>query len=279
MKNILLALAASVGLSHGASVHTGLLNYWNFEGNANDTAGSIPGNTSTVADNGTVGSAVTSTMGGPIGGYYDFGRSSANPDQIQNVITVADSADIVAAGESLSISAWFRVDSFDQNWQGLIAHGEGSDYRIARRGDGNILGYAGGRGDVPGNLAEPNINDANWHHIVATTTHNVGVSLWIDGVNVTTVADAGTAITDNGSGQLFIGGNPQGDAGATNLNRFRAWNGGIDDVAMWDRALNPEEIGQIYDFGQAGISLAAIPEPSSALLSLLAAGFCFRRRR
>lgn len=107
------------------------------------------------------------------------------------------------------------------------------------------------------------------------TNHNVGVQLYMDGALVVNVNDPGTALTDNGSGQLFIGGNPQGDATSATLNRYRAWNGGIDDVGMWNRPLSAAEVGEIYAAGQLGL----IPEPTSGLLSLLGLGLALRRRR
>ena len=45
----------------------------------------------------------------------------------------------------MSLSAWFRVDSWDTSWQCLVAKGEGSRWRIHRSGgDANQLAYAGG---------------------------------------------------------------------------------------------------------------------------------------
>ena len=78
------------------------------------------------------------TPGGQLGSYANF---------IGGYVEVPDSDDIQAAGESLTISAWFRVTAFDQSWQALISHGEGGDYRIARRDASNVMAYAGGTGD------------------------------------------------------------------------------------------------------------------------------------
>ena len=54
------AVICAIASPSMADVHDGLINYWNFDGNFDDTAGSIPGNTSTKADNGSQpGSAVS----------------------------------------------------------------------------------------------------------------------------------------------------------------------------------------------------------------------------
>lgn len=273
------AVISAIASPSMAEVHDGLINYWNFDGNFDDTAGSIPGNTSTKADNGSQpGSAVSlanwtdvNPDAAALGQYGVFDGTS------EGYVEVPDSADIVRAGGAVSISAWLRVNSFTKGWQALLAHGEGSDYRIARRGGGsNIMSYAGGTGDIPTNDSTgPNVNDGNWHHVVAISPifmDQAGSQLWVDGVQVATGGN--TAVSDNGSGRLMIGGNP--DTGG-----FRTWHGDIEDVGMWDRPLTGEEIGLIFTSGQNGVPLSAIPEPSTGLLIMLAAGAVpfFRRRR
>lgn len=278
IKKVLIpALFCAATLSvNGAAIHSGLLSYWNFEGNFDDSAGTISGNASAFVDNGTAGSAVTIAGSGQLGSYGNFARTGLGTD---NVVAVNDSADLDAQGESITISAWFRVGNFDQNWQALIAHGEASDWRIARRGDGNELGYAGGTGDIPNPATALNINDGAWHNIVAITESGVSTRLWVDGSLVGTSGGAPN-ISDNGAAQMFIGGNPQGDAGATNANQYRPWNGDIDDVGLWNRALSPAEVTEIYNSGAAGISLGNIPEPSTGILGALAGlALVFNRRR
>ncbi|MDF1712258.1 MAG: PEP-CTERM sorting domain-containing protein [Akkermansiaceae bacterium] len=73
--------------------------------------------------------------------------------------------------------------------------------------------------------------------------------------------------------EFFIGANLQ--TGANN----REWNRALDDIARWDRVLSADEVAQIYAAGENGIALGAIPEPSPALLTLLAGTFLLIRRR
>lgn len=235
----------------GAYVSTaGLLNYWNFEGDAEDKAGTLAGNASTVADNGTAGAGVSFAADGPAG---QFGLFNGNDEN--GFVAVADSADVVSTGRTLSISAWFRVDNFDKSWQALLAKGEGTDYRIAREGGNNNLAYNGGNGEPRGG---GNINDGRWHHIVTVTEQGVASSLFIDGQ----LADsrASTGIVDTGTGRLLIGANP----GAT---PSRAWNGAIDEVSMWSRVLTPLEIAVLAQ-GQPLATVAQnkpslVPQPYS----------------
>ncbi|YCM42692.1 LamG-like jellyroll fold domain-containing protein [Verrucomicrobiaceae bacterium 227] len=243
-------LLAITGGSAHAQLGDGLLSYWDFEDNFEDSAASY-GADSTVADDGTGGSAVVFSSDGPLGTYGDFERTGLGTE---NLVVVGDSADVNAAGESLTISAWFRVDGLNQGWQSVISHGEGADYRIARRADEQGLGYAGGVGDIPGANISPNVDDGEWHHVIAITEAGVNARLWVDGNLIATSAGAAN-IADNGAGVLYIGGNPQGNAGDANANQYRPWNGGIDDVALWNRPLTEDEIRELYLAGNSGISL------------------------
>ena len=249
LKVMLAALACSFFIPCAplrAQLVDGLLNYWSFEGNFTDTAQGRSGAASTVADNGIAQDETTVmlTPGGQLGTIANF---------TGGYVEVPDSEDIKAAGESLTISAWFRVTAFDQSWQALISHGEGNDYRIARRDASNVMSYAGGTGDIPGGATGPDVNDGQWHHVLAISEAGVSARLWVDGGLVAT--GGAPTITDNGQGRLMIGGNP--GTGSP----YRPWNGAIDDVGMWNKPLSESQIQQIYTEGRAGRALLTLLVP------------------
>jgi hypothetical protein len=138
----------------------------------------------------------------------------------------------------MSIAGWFKVDAFDTSWQALIAKGEGTNWRVARRGEGNNIAYAGGVGEGP--ESAPNVNDGEWHHFVAITDAASGTYLWIDG----TMYEHQTAlpVLDQNDLNVMIGENP----GARN----REWEGELDDIAIWNRVLTEAEIATLYNGGQ-----------------------------
>lgn len=269
-----------------AGLEMGLLNYWQFEGDLHDEAGDYTGTASTVVDdgvfdgaNGTAG--ISYGVGQFGGGIEQDGAAGAAEDN--GFVRVTRSADTLRAGQSVSISAWVQTAGFDTNWQTILAHGEGAQYRIARRSGDSVAAYAGGSGDIPGSAIGPDISaDTGWHHIAAISENGVSTRIWVDGGLVET--GAAPTITDNGNDgapggstpDLYIGANPQ-----TGVNN-REWWGQIDDVATWNRPLDDTEVMLIYEVGVAGGSLATlIPEPSS--LSLCGLAICgllgLRRKR
>lgn len=130
------------------------------------------------------------------------------------------------------------------------------------------MAWQGGNNDIHGGA---NVNDGQWHHFVGTSDAASNVhTLWIDGVNMASQGLTGS-ITSDPNLPLMVGENPQANG--------REWNGEIDDVAIWNRALSESEILQIFNAGQAGTSLGAIPEPTVGLLGLLSLGLLTIRRR
>lgn len=221
-----------------------LLSYWTFDDTLSDIAHTLPSD-SGVADNGEFVGADTDVNYAADGLF----GSSLTQNGGTGYVEVQASVDTLRGdSDALTISAWIKVPEFTANWQTLIAHGEGSQWRMARRSGESTVGYAGGAPDIPGAGIGPAVDDGEWHHIVGISDpDSAQVSLYIDGTLVTTgnapdIEDLAEGTTPN----LFIGANPQ--------RVGREWNGQIDDLALWGRALTEEEILSIYNDG-AGASI------------------------
>ena len=245
-------IALMPGMTRAQQLTDGLLNYWDFEDNAEDTASDYPGSTGTTDNDGQINGIVTFSPGQSAG----FGQAGNFPGGAGNNITVADpdggTNDIDRSGASVTISAWFLLNNRDTGWQALIAHGEGNDYRIALQGTNNPMPItyngAGNGTDIASTstLGAGPAGDATWHHLVAVTDGTT-TRLYLDGI--LEVSGGGGTINENGQNLLCIGCNP---------TNGREWNGMIDDVAMWDRPLSQEEVSQIYDTGLAGNDLSTL---------------------
>lgn len=218
-----------------------LVAYWTFDNTLEDIAHILPGE-SIVADDGTY----TGLEADPIYSAEGFlGSSSLVLDGVSGHVLVPSSVDTLRGAENaVSVSAWFKVPAFSTNWQALVAHGEGNQWRLARRNNENTMAWAGGAGDIPGAGIGPIIADGAWHHVAATSNPDGFTEIWLDGVLIETGAAPNISDTVNGViPDLLIGANP-------NTNPARTWVGEIDDLAVWGRALTSDEIGIIYNGGE-----------------------------
>ena len=247
-----------------ADLFDGLVNYWPLEGFEDlGPASTVPDDLS-PSDPGNLGTTynfVTDDPGTPEQEAL-FGQAlSMWEGEADGHLVAAPSADTVGAwlAGDMSISIWTRATEWVSSWQAMIAHGEGGGFRLHRRGGEDTAAWtAGSNGDTP--VGGPNIGPGTgWHHYVATLEGGTTSSLYVDGVLAATHG-SGTP-EDRGNG-VHIGFNPDTSG--------REWHGQIDDVGMWNRALNPEEVAAIHQQGLDGnpllggdtIILPFLPLPS-----------------
>ena len=117
----------------------------------------------------------------------------------------------------------------------LLWHGSGNNIRFTCKFNNTAeIAADGGTGGSSG-AAE---SDGLWWHIVGRATHGGDCELWINGVkryNQTIAQPLTGTVT-----LAKIGSNTA--AGAV-------WNGNIDEVALWSRAISDAEIATIYNAG------------------------------
>ncbi len=249
-----LAALAAMSLPATAQLNKNLFSYWPMDGNLTDSGPA-------AANGSLVGTNLTAVYGaGKFGQGIDL-------DGIDQYVVIPGSAashefnfkpwKIVAgalklSGGDVTISTWMRADALNKEWQALIAKGEGTDWRVARGANTNFMNYAGGDPTGIGSIG-PAVSDAALHHVVAVTDYNAQTRLYVDGVLI----GIGTApnVGDADITLLMIGNNPQATA--------RSWNGLVDDVLIWDRALSDGECRGLYNNG-AGINGAAIQANNAA---------------
>ena len=97
----------------------------------------------------------------------------------------------------------------------------------------------------------PTLTQDTWYHIAGTYDGSQLV-LYVDGEPVGTAEAAGTITVTQ---DPFCVGNIVNAAGATQ-NEY--WSGVIDEVRLWDRALNPDEVAANMNQGREGLLGAAL---------------------
>src|SRR5262249_40042600 len=101
-------------------------------------------------------------------------------------------------------------------------------------------------------LTGPDLRDGTWHH-VAVTVHRsstTGGTLYVDGDVIATFDPTGNQGDLSNTQPLLIGLHPSNPRLNANLK------GGIDEVAIYSRALSLSEVHSIFAAGNAGKCLA-----------------------
>jgi len=230
-------------LSGGEGIEFGLVSYWPLDADLMDAADDNHG----TAEGGVIPFET---------GKFD---NAINLDGTLNVIiTGGEESEFDFTGGSMTVSVWCTATAIDTNWQCLIAKGESNGWRIHRRGADfpEELSWTGGVGDTPahGTPIMIGTDPETWHHVVGVTDGATGIeTLYIDNVEVATKPGA---VLQDRANRMRIGDNPDALG--------RGWNGKIDDVAIWARALSVDEIAEIWADGD-GASIEVLLGGGSGL--------------
>ena len=224
---------------------TGLVGYWPFCGNANDESGN--------GNNGTVNGATLTTDGFGNGNssYYFDGNNFThiaipnNPNNSLNLI------------QDLTISSWFYANTMN-DYNSTVR----SILMKSGDGVGTPNGYtygvwAGTPNSTPtkGTVnfqAQPNNNSLTypagtsgdvlinkWYNFIVTYTKNDSIlKYFINGILI----DTKQIFFNIGinSNELWIGSQP------SIYSATKTFKGKLDDIGIWNRALSPQEISQLY---------------------------------
>jgi len=231
-------------LTKGSS--SGLVGLWHFDEGSN-----VP----KVADssgNGNEGNVNEATTGvsGKFGNALSF-------DGVDNYVDCGSSSSLDFT-TNVTIEAWVYPKSSASlqmivDNRNVTASGVQLFYRATtNRIEIQINNKRAADGNVPTNWLN------NWHHVLATYTSGVGGSVYIDGIdvslNVTNRGDIG------GTGRTTV-------IGVRFTKATLFFDGIIDEVRIWDVALDEDAIRQSYELGGAQSSLPCVVQLSHQVLT------------
>ena len=204
-----------------------IVSYWKFDENSGTVANdSVTTNNGNITGNGTYWTPGIINSGGSFNGN-------------NNIVTIADNASVDFTG-SVSISAWANMSTFNVNNQIMskraVYNGTGIPYELTIMGP--TIGTLSFR--VVGNTLTNGthvIGPGTTYHFVSTWDGTTAI-VYINGTQSNTGAISGP-IQANGS-PVIIGNFPGGN------EDFQGW---IDEVGLWKRALSSAEVGTLYNAG------------------------------
>ena len=229
-----LILISGMGLSQSVPSYVptnGLVGWWGFNGNAQDGSGN--------GNHGTVNGAILSTdRYGAINHsfYFDGQNDFIGVNAVPSLLP-----------SNLTISTWIKIPSLytANNPIGRI---------IRTRFFGYILYFDSISRSIKfetfNNSFSPpvicvssgvNYNDDLWHHIVVTFDGYLN-KLMVDGILVASIPSVGPNLYYQSDGLVTIG--KDGNNTHPQTAHYQGW---IDDIGIWNRALTPQEITNLYN--------------------------------
>ena len=182
------------------------------------------------------------------------GSSSLAFNGINTSVSV-DGYSGISGANPRTVSAWIKTSATGSlvSW-GTQSNGQGFDLRVNNGGDGtwaNTLRLDVGGGYIVGST---DIRDGCWHHVAVVFDDTAGADvldarLYVDGELETISASQSKTVNTAIDGQDVTFGNDQ--AG-------RRYNGLLDEVRLYDRALSPAEIAILTSVPNSAPALTAV---------------------
>jgi beta-lactam-binding protein with PASTA domain len=234
-------------VSLGAPDPNSLVAHWEFDEGAGTTAYDSAGD-----NDGTLVNGPTWTTG-VLDGALDF-------DGVDDYVNVGQPESLQNMGKG-SIVLWFKPDvTIDNTLDTYLSLFEKNRYGAAYDGD-TTLAFTRHSGDQ-GRLSIDITNDTGgqfivysdnslwpggaWQHVAATWDNATGViRMFINGVEQIDRIDDFTGITMSAARDVTMGGNSE--------KTMYWWEGAIDEVRVYNRALSAEEIQHLYEQGLPGV--------------------------
>jgi hypothetical protein len=239
----LMGLVLLCGGTHAnADISAGLAASFPFNGNANDVSGN--------GNNGVVyGATLIADRSGNPNSAYSF-------DGVDDYVRTTDSQSLNITGD-LTISAWIRAsDSTKTIFGNMLEVSPHSGYSLKVDFTGVACFWSGDKIL----LGQTYLATDSWTHVAATLS-GTNAALYVNGV-----------LDASGTVGVPTSSNVDQTIGAS-YTPFYFFNGGIDDVRVYHRALSFSEIGELH----------TVPEPTTLALFVIGAlsllGYAWRHRR
>jgi len=216
----------------------GLVGYWNFdEGGgltAYDRSGNLNHGTLTNMD------ADTDWTDGQLGGALDFDGSN-------DYVEVGDT-NVLDISSSFSISVWILKGSNTGYDMILMKTPDqnNANYYITTTSDEIAMGFT----DVPANWNEcatsaTNIVTSAWYHLVGVFDDDGNTqTIYVNSLSQAVTGTCAPAVSpQTNAGSIYVG--------ESQLSGGGEWfDGIIDDVRIYNRALTPTEVRRLYNMGR-----------------------------
>jgi hypothetical protein len=251
MKKLTLLIAILLATTTFAQVPNyvptnGLVGWWPFNGNANDESGN--------GNNGTIyGATLISDRNGVANSAFSF-------DGLNDYIQIPSNTNFI--NSEISISFNFK-SAFTQEIQFLVLGNNNHTNWSISTTNSNLISFSKNQfcNNYVQNLFNTIINVNNWNNITITTNNSIS-KLFVNGINVDTLVSSN--FNSNCSlSDLYLG--------FDILVNPEFFNGALDDIGIWNRALTDLEIATLFE--GCNLSITSQPQDQNVPTSIGTANF------
>jgi hypothetical protein len=224
----------------GFRIHNGQTAHWSFE----EGEGSTVGDSSVNGNDGTVVDGMTWETG-RVGKYSGGFDGTAN-----NYISVGDVAELDPVG-SFTISAWVKPTTLTPPQSiHIMAKGANGPPEAGAAGAGwhlvmsftglpQFLCYDGTFGKTYAVASPSTLTAGTWSLVTGVFDSGKSLKIYVDGILMATATTTLTAVISSGIDCRL------GAQHRTSVEN--EWDGGLDDMYMWNRAFSAGEVKCLYD--------------------------------
>jgi hypothetical protein len=243
-------------IAHAENLHSGLIGYWPLDEGMGEIAGDAFG---AEFDDGFLREEPQWMNSNDA----KLGDSALFFEGFQDVL-VADSTDLNITSNAVTISAWVNLELLPSEMPeafGAIFDSNSDSYVMyLDRGNRELrfkVTDSDSTAERPG-VPESMLTLSEWHHVMGVYDGDEATAkIYFNGMPIDKHVN-GALVDPVLSGQIAgIGGNPTLDPGNPSVYFF---NGAIDDVAVWNRALGLGEAAYLYNNGAGNAVGAANPD-------------------
>ena len=240
---------------------SGLITHYTFDGKDMDW-GSTTAEVLDTSGNGRNGNATTT-----------MSSASVVPGKISQALTFGGSGDNVVAGLSswgttYSVAFWMKANAYASNatifmhgFSNSCAYSPAITLTSLTTINAALPGCAG-----TGSVGNATLN-SGWNHVVLSVDGSTSQTLYINGASTT----SNTKTSTGGGYYTLMGAYEANNNGVASGNYF---NGSLDDVRIYNKALTAEEVKRLYHLG-ATTHINTTVDASDALSSGLVAHWTF----
>ena len=255
------SVSPTTQLAKISGTDSGLVAHYTFDEGQGTTAGDSSGNGNT--------GTLTPTTGGPTwvtGTDVKVGSGAMSFDGVNDFVSMGNALDQTT--NDFSISFWTRVQSYIDNILDVIfAKAPGNStlgsagYRLLLQNGGSYFAFNAHDGIVGKSrlFSSLGILDGQWHYVTLVWKRTTQPTLYFDGserICATSCASDFTTLGSISNTNNFV-------LGIRNTPSVGYWYGGfLDDVRIYNRALDANEISQLYALGSTGSSQTDTQPPS-----------------